>query len=227
MSRVQHRPLDCPACGAEHPATLFISLNARRLPHHVAEIAAGDFEVQTCAGCGHRWQPEHRMLLSWPERRLWAVMLPPDQRPRAAALERAVLDLMRREFDAAPDLVKPRLDGNETLLVFGQQALAERVRLAALGLDHGAVEHLKLDLRDRWAVASEADLRLLGLDDDAARFAVVGPAGVERTAALDRSAFDAALAPAAVERARAAHPILFDAPWCDARRVFAEGGLAR
>lgn len=219
MSRVQHLALPCPACGAEHPATLFVSLNARRLPQHVAELIAGVFEMQTCAACGHRWQPEHRMLLSWPDKRLWAVMLPPDQRPRFAALEGAALDVMRRSFDAAPDVVKPRLDGNEVLLVFGQRALAERVRLADRGLDHGAVEHLKLGLLDRWGVAAEADLRLVDLDDAQARFAVVEGGAVSRIEALDRADFDAALTPEATARARGEHPILFEAPWCDARRV--------
>lgn len=219
MSRVQHLALPCPACGAEHPATLFVSLNARRLPQHIAELIAGTFERQTCAACDHRWQPEHRMLLSWPEKRLWAVMLPPDQRPRFAALEGAALAVMRRAFDAAPGVVRPRLDGNEVLLVFGQQALAERVRLAERGLDHGAVEHLKLGLRDRWGLAADADLRLVELDGEEARFAVVEGGAIARVEALARADFDAALTPGAVERARAAHPILFDAPWCDARRV--------
>lgn len=224
MSRIQHLALPCPSCGAEHPATLFISLNARRMPQHVAEIVDGAFEVQRCDACGHEWQPEHRMLFSWPERRLWVVMMPPDQRHRFASLEAAVVDVLRRAFDVAPAVLEQRLADNEMMLVFGQHALAERVRLAALGLDHGAVESLKMKLLRTWDIDPACELRFVGLEDDSAGFAVfrrlsddvAGPP--ETVYPLERARFEQALSGPMVAMARGRYPELFQSAWCDTGR---------
>lgn len=133
----------CPACGTEQVRTLFKSLNGVLLPHYVEAIAAGLFELIECT-CGHRFQPEHRMLLSHLPLGEWVVMYPWAERGDALSIEADVLTTFGREFSQPPKALEGRVETVRPRLVFGQCMLAEAVRLIGMGLDASCVEAAKL-----------------------------------------------------------------------------------
>jgi hypothetical protein len=135
MSELEPSVMTCPRCGATWSAAHFTSLDADTIGVQVDAILARTFEQQTCAGCGHSFQPEHRMLFASHARRLWIVMYPLADRADFAALEESVARSIAASFAQATPLVAERLRGVRPRLVFGQHMLAEAVRATYAGVD--------------------------------------------------------------------------------------------
>jgi hypothetical protein len=143
MSKVTADLVTCSQCSAQHPLRRFESFNADRLGDQVDDIVSGRFERIACA-CGHGFQPEHPMLFTSYERKLWIVMQPPSDRRDFAAIEREVERVLQESFAAATPQVAAGLTGVRPRLVFGQRLLAEALRLSLTELDPALVECAKL-----------------------------------------------------------------------------------
>jgi Zn ribbon nucleic-acid-binding protein len=144
MSQLCGETVACPACGAADELTLFRSLNGERVPAQVQLVLDGTFEQHACRACGHRFQPEHRMLYAHVPAGVWVVMCPRGDRPRFAVLERGVDLLFAESAAGAPEAVSGMLAGARPRLVFGQHMLRESVRTAHAGIDPVLLECAKL-----------------------------------------------------------------------------------
>jgi CpXC protein len=143
MSKVTADLVICSQCAAQHPLRRFESFNADRLGDQVDDIVSGRFERIACA-CGHVFQPEHAMLFTSYERKLWIVMQPPADRRHFAAIERDVERILAENFASAAPQVAAGLAGVRPRLVFGQRMLAEALRIALSELEPALVECAKL-----------------------------------------------------------------------------------
>lgn len=144
MSQLEPSVTTCPRCGATWSRAHFTSLDADTIGVQVDAILDRTFERTTCAGCGHVFQPEHRMLFASHVRRLWIVMYPLADRADFAALEESVARSIAESFAQATPLVAERLRGVRPRLVFGQHMLAEAVRATYAGVDAAVLECAKL-----------------------------------------------------------------------------------
>lgn len=144
MSKVNARPVACPACRHEWVAPLLESVNGDRLAAQVDAILAGTFERQVCPACSGVFRPEHTMLYAQFSARLWIVMHPPADRVRYELIERGVELVLARNFADAAPLVAEGLRGVQPRLVFGQLLLTEALRVQRAGLSPALLECAKL-----------------------------------------------------------------------------------
>jgi CpXC protein len=162
----------CPDCGVEQRAHVFDSLNADLLGEQLDLIADGRFEELACVGCARLFRPEHRLLLVQMSRRAWIVMHPLADRPRFAALESAVEQLLAQRFAEAPPVVATQLHQVRPRLVFGQHMLTDAVSSLRAELDPALLECAKLLLfrreLSRFFAHGPCELGLEGVDDGGA-----------------------------------------------------------
>lgn len=143
MSRVTADLVTCEQCSAQHPVRRFESFNADSLGEQVDDIINGTFERIDCS-CGHSFQPEHPMLFTSFERRLWIVMHPAAERRYYAEIEREAERILEEAFHGATGAVQRGLEGLRPQLVFGQHMLAEALRISLTDHEPALVECAKL-----------------------------------------------------------------------------------
>lgn len=149
MSKIMSLQWVCPTCQTTQDVTLFESINLDRIPQQLPHLMDGSFERQTCGACASTHRPEHGMLLTWPSRRVWLVMMPRETREQFGQIEQEVDQRFAREWVQLPAVVKPLLGGVTPQLVFGQPCLSERLRVIRSGLEVAEVECVKLLLYRR------------------------------------------------------------------------------
>jgi hypothetical protein len=143
MSRITADLVTCAQCSASHSVRRYESFNADSLGEQVDDIINGTFERVYC-GCGHSFQPEHPMLFTSFERKLWIVMHPPAERRYYAEIERDAEAILEEAYRSATGAVQRGLEGVRPQLVFGHHLLAEALRLSLLERDPAIVECAKL-----------------------------------------------------------------------------------
>lgn len=149
MSKIKSLSHVCLACQTPYDVTVFESLNLDRIPQQLPHLLDGSFERQPCPACATVQRPEHDMLLTWPSRRLWLVMMPRDARDQLSRLEPEVEQRFAREWQQLPAVAKPLLEGVIPQLVFGQSCLNERLRAVSSGIPLVELECVKLLLYRR------------------------------------------------------------------------------
>jgi hypothetical protein len=206
----------CAACDHAFVAPVPASLVLPR--DRAAEQALLEDTLLTalCPSCGTVNDVEPRTLLFTDLVRRWyVVMLPAARVAEAERLERVVDDAFQREFQQdrevwdQPGLVRRRV-------VFGREALREKVLLWSLGLDDGVVEALKAAMIDT-AMARElglARMRVRAVDQKNLWFRVEGK---EDRLDVDLAAYLTMekLRPQLEDR----WPALFRPGWVDAARI--------
>lgn len=192
-------PLTCLRCGADQPARS-LDLDGVQAP-----------ALPPCAGCGAftgcvglRTAP-----------RAFVLVAPFAAQTDFAVWESTAERLFWRALPAAPRALKRDAEGCLRRVVFGAEALTEKITIWNAGLDDALVECLKLDIRLRrpsLRARPEVDLRLVRADADRLGFASVG-GGVW----VPRARYDAL----AAERSALAHrwAPLFRGPWVDHLRL--------
>jgi hypothetical protein len=123
---------------------LFESLNGDRVTAQLAAILDGTFEQTTCETCQAVFRPEHHMLYSQYNARVWIVMYPPADRCDFYALERSIDEVLQRNFAGAAPVVSKGLQGIKPRLVFGQHMLTEALRAAREAIDPPLLECTKM-----------------------------------------------------------------------------------
>lgn len=144
MSAFLSTTVTCPHCQTHQPRPICQSLNLDYLPDGLEDIAADRFELEPCIACDTHFRIEHPMLLSSPARRLWIVMHPLADRPRFAALERAVEDIFTDAINTAPPVLRALLRAVRPRLVFGHHMLAEAARATGARIEPVVLECAKL-----------------------------------------------------------------------------------
>lgn len=144
MSTWVSRTVRC-VCGAFSTMDLADGLHITRLPEVRERILDGTFHIKACDVCGHIGIVHTKTLYTDFTRWHWVAVAPPwlvNEWPRWA-------ELVAHEFDhnmrvAAPSMVRALANNFAVRLVFGFDALAEKLRAWDAGLDDRMVEALKL-----------------------------------------------------------------------------------
>lgn len=154
-------------CGVTTEAQLADGLHISRLPEVRERIIAGTFHNVACSGCKEVSVVETKTLYTDFEQFHWVAVAPPwllgDWATWSEALEKEFHHNMRV---AAPPLVRDMADRFRVRLVFGLDALAEKLFAWDAGLDDRVVELMKVRLhaarRDLFPPGTR--LRLVGVD---------------------------------------------------------------
>ncbi|MGK0361145.1 MAG: hypothetical protein ACI9U2_003463 [Bradymonadia bacterium] len=210
MSRWTEYVLECP-CGTRFGATLLDGLDAGAAAQREA-ILDGSLQRFTCPGCDAiRTAVSEMVYLDLPGRQM--VMVAPPWRmgdhARYAALAEAAFDTHVRR--CAPPLVQALADEFRVRLVFGLDALAERLRAWDAGLDDQLIEAVKVDRFGAQAdrLLSAPVYRLIGVDKTAWRLTFA--AGDDEQAEVDLDVYLRAEADRIGAEART--PEIFAAPF--------------
>jgi hypothetical protein len=147
MSTWAMRAVRCP-CGHTQDAQLADGLHITRLPEVRARILDGTFHHVACRGCRRISVVEQKTLYTDFDRYHWVAVAP----PWTIAAWPDWVAALEHEFDhnmrvAAPPMVRELADRFKVRLVFGLDALAEKLVAWDAGLDDRLVEALKLRLR--------------------------------------------------------------------------------
>lgn len=146
MSTWAVRTVRCP-CGHTQEAQLADGLHITRLPEVRERILAGTFHHAACAACKRISVAETKTLYTDFDRHHWVAVAPPWLLGDWAAWA----DVVAREFHhnmevAAPPMVRELAPLFRVRLVFGLDALAEKLTAWDAGLDDVIVEAAKIRL---------------------------------------------------------------------------------
>jgi hypothetical protein len=147
MSTFVPRDLECPDCGVTTRRQVAISLNPLRSLAAVAALELGRFQVWDCPSCGRRLEVDDPFLFTDLDGDLLVAQFPAEwehEWPRYERLARAVWE--RNAGGGAPPIARSVFRDAMCRVVFGLDALREKVLIHAHGLDDAVIEALKLDL---------------------------------------------------------------------------------
>lgn len=157
----------CPRCAGTFEGEVPIGLNAERMPALRHALLDDRFQRFTCVHCLHPVRVEPSLVYADFERRQWFAAL-----PRGAFTHRSALAArVEQQFDhhmrvACAPMVRAWADDFTVRLVFGTEALREKLVAADAGLDDRLIEALKWDVARREGLVSPtASMWLRGVDD--------------------------------------------------------------
>ncbi|MFO0749753.1 MAG: CpXC domain-containing protein [Myxococcota bacterium] len=178
MSTYASTPVACGACRAEQAVVLPESANVARRPAYRQEVLERSFMRFVCERCGALTTVERELLYTDLDHGLFVLVFPRQEAAhhrRLAALAREVF--RRAVLSEAPPVVARMLGHLEPRLVFGWEALREKVLANDHGLDDRVLEALKhvlLTGLPRAALEGVEDLVLVEVEPDRLAFAEVG-----------------------------------------------------
>ncbi|MCB9541704.1 MAG: CpXC domain-containing protein [bacterium] len=168
MSTFLPASIACPRCGEAFQSEIAISVHAERMPELRHALLDDRFQQFTCPSCLFPVRVEPSLLYTDFGRDLWVVALRRDgirHRGALAASVQAQFDRHMRE-NCAP-MVRAWADDFTVRLVFGTEALREKLVLFDAGLDDRLVEALKWDLARRESLLAPDALFVVRAVDDA------------------------------------------------------------
>lgn len=192
MSRTRQASVTCPGCEARLGVVTYSSVNADRHPELRAAVLDGSLQRVACAcGVTVRIGPE----LSYLDvaHGHWIAVEPHERLRDWRDRERAATALHAVAFGpAAPEAARELGAAVTARLVFGWDALREKLVARELGLDDVALEGLKLLIMKQQGLLPQAgeELRLLSGDGERLRLGLVtvatgeAPTGVEAPRSL-------------------------------------------
>ena len=163
MSTWVHREVPCPGCGATNRTPILKGIHITRLPAVREDIVAGRFQRTTCPHCGFQAQIESTTVYTDFDNGQYIAVEPPAPKDWRAALapHQAVFD---RCFTMGPPIAEELGRGIRHRLVFGVDALREKVLLWDAGLDDRVLESCKGDwLASEGKGPRDEELRLTGV----------------------------------------------------------------
>jgi hypothetical protein len=167
VSRFRKRGCDCPRCGTAAELVVAISVNGGHDAELRDAILGDRFQFFTCEQCGACAVAESPLIYTDFGRREWIGMFPRAWAEDRRRWERATVELFEQNL-AGPGASPParRLAiGFRVRVVFGMDALREKLTCFAAGLDDAVVEALKLHaMRDFAFVDLAARPRLVRAD---------------------------------------------------------------
>lgn len=193
MSTFHQEKVICPHCGNSTRRMVAHSVNGGRAPHHRTAILDGTFQVVACEECQHPFEIGHPFLYVDVDRKQWIQVHTVEQAPQWRKLAEQAAALFEAMISPpAPPVVKRVMAGTRVRLVFGTDALREKLLCDDAGLDDGTLEVLKLQLlhalrgqpaqpakkESPAAPAGTSTLRLVAIQEDALIFAALEDAAV-------------------------------------------------
>ncbi|HRE90621.1 MAG TPA: CpXC domain-containing protein [Myxococcota bacterium] len=147
MSTFSERDVACPHCGKETRRTLAESLNLGRSPWYAEPILDGTFQVFRCPTCNQQVVVDHPLMVVDFDTKRWIASYPRQWEPTwprgVAHAENTYRDTL---ITYAPPMVSELREGLVRRVVYGLDALREKLVALQNGLDDAWLETLKLDL---------------------------------------------------------------------------------
>lgn len=175
MSRTRPLQIDCPVCQASLEVEALDSINADRHPELREGVLEGSLQATKCA-CGANVRLAPTLSYLDVKRGQWIVVRPLEELGAWAAQEEAARALHAQAFGPSAAAAAQELgQGLTARLVFGWDALREKVLLRQLELDDVTVECLKLLAMKQEQLVPEAgqEMRLLAGDEQHLRLALL------------------------------------------------------
>ena len=166
MSTWFDESIRCPHCALEQTARLAHGVHVARAPEVRDQILARTFHAITCRGCAHIFVAQRPLIYTDMDRRHWVQVALPEERARWPEYETAVDEIFARAFTGSP-LARDLQERMKLRLVFGLEALREKLVLWQANLDDRAIECMKLDLVRRDPSLARADLVVDRVEGDA------------------------------------------------------------
>ncbi len=143
MSTWAVHPVGCP-CGAEFQAQLADGLHITRLPEVRQKILDGTFHTVTCPGCRATGVVHTKTLYTDFQRFHWVAVAPRWMVGDYEAWDAVVTEEFHKNLRvAAPPMITALAGQFVVRLVFGLDALAEKLKAWDAGLDDAAMELVK------------------------------------------------------------------------------------
>ena len=143
----------CPTCHHEQEARLARGVHAARAPEVREQVFARTFHCVTCERCAQAFTAGRAFVYTDTDRKHWVQVAPADQRVRWPEYETVTDRLFDRAMTGSP-LTHELREGFTVRVVFGLEALREKLVVWQANLDDAIVECLKVRLvRDRPALA--------------------------------------------------------------------------
>jgi hypothetical protein len=190
MSVLDRHELPCPSCGVVSAQELFSSINAARSPQLRGEILAGRLHLLSCPACRCAFRADAPLVYVDSARGQHFLELPRALEPSWEASEGVV----REHFARLHEEAHPGLAGLRERLVFGLDALGEKLVAFEAGVDDAALEVLKMEvLRSSPGVAFHPDARprLVAADEGELTLALCDEEGALRELRVPRAALSA------------------------------------
>ncbi len=157
MSVFRDEEVVCPHCGKEQVRSVAHSINPRRSPQHYQEILSGSFQRVRCESCEQSFVIGHPFLfLDLPH--WWIACYGAGEAQEWRAREQEAQEVLAEAGVAG--LPHGLLQGIKLRVVFGLEALREKLVLMQLGLPDVALEAFKLCVEKRADPRSAAPYRL-------------------------------------------------------------------
>ena len=174
MSLHNEVEMTCPECGHTKKVSWAASLNAERHPALRDAIMDGSFQAETCSACGTKLRlPSHMSYLDM-NRGHWILAEDIPELAHCFEHEAKAKALFEEAFGAkAPEPARAMADGLEPRLVFGWQALREKLICTELSLEDVTVELMKLAMLrgvDGAQIGGNIALRLVSGDEETLQF---------------------------------------------------------
>ncbi len=167
MSTYQSVRLACRACGLEQPLRYALTINLGRHPALEEEILAGTLNRLRCVECAEITEFDEPVAVIDFARRWWLTCFPKRELVHYRALAVAVRHDFVQNILAGPERVHPLLeDPWQVRLVFGLDALREKLLVWRSGIDEAALEALKLALVQSEPARAFAPIMLQSAQDD-------------------------------------------------------------
>lgn len=176
MSWFETRPIDCPRCGASVEVATAETINVTRMPSARDRILDGGFHRAPCPGCGGAVRVERAFLYTDVRREQFVHVFPPGDVADWPRCEEVAGHAFEGAVDPSPPAMREAARRFAVRVVFGLDALAEKLRLFDAGLDDALVELQKLELAaGAPALRARPSLRLrvARVDPDADRIEVI------------------------------------------------------
>lgn len=226
MSTFVERDIACPHCGKSSRRNVAESLNLGRSPHLAEPILDGSFQTFRCESCNQQVVIDHPMMVIDFDRRWWLAHYPRAWEQSWEAGERhsdaTYQDTM---VTYAPPIVAELREGLQRRVVYGLDALREKLVAWGAGLDDRWLELVKLDAwraEPRLAFRPDARPRLFAANDATLDFWATSVEGTAKVLRVERVRYEATRETADVTR-RAFVAALSEGSYVDLARIAFEG----
>lgn len=147
MSIFKVKTLQCPRCGAQEVRNVLTSLDLRYEPDRREEILSARFQRFSCGTCSHEYRYEGPFSYSNLPEREFLLVYPPSWEESWRALEAETLaSFERSRREAEPSFASAEHGAYFVRLVFGMEALREKLLCRRAGIDDVYLEALKVDV---------------------------------------------------------------------------------
>jgi hypothetical protein len=175
MSYFQTEKVTCPSCGNGVEFDVVFSVNAVARPDLRRAIIDESFQRETCTECGLAFRVDPEFTYLDAKGKQWILACPFADRPDWPSFEKYACNFYNAAFGSdAPEASQGIGEGMACRIVFGWNALREKLIALDQGLDDVTLELTKLALlrtAEKSPMSDDSELRFVAANDNDLLFA--------------------------------------------------------